>query len=107
MRCYFCFFPVIRLKSRKKTSQQKKDTLEFIEYRDFEVAFKSGKDVKQLRNSFDFESILVLDSTRAKVLFEFDPQLRENLNYASAAAKLRESTVGFVTDFESLRDVLQ
>lgn len=110
-KCLVLLFLIFSCNSNEKQenniSQQNSDTLKFIEYKDFELAYKSGKNMKQLSNNFDFLSILLLDSTHAKTLFKFDPKLKVNLTHASASAKLSESTVAFRTYLETLRDVLQ
>jgi hypothetical protein len=86
--------------------KQETDTLQFLEYDDFESVFKSSQDMQQLVKDYDFRSILLLDSTLAEVLYEFDPALREDFYSATLASRPNESVVRFRTDFEKLRDLL-
>jgi hypothetical protein len=86
--------------------KQETDTLQFLEYNDFESVFKSSQDMQQLVKDYDFRSILLLDSTMAKALYEFDPELKEDFHSATLASSPNESIVRFRTDFEKLRDLV-
>ncbi|TDE18548.1 hypothetical protein [Dyadobacter psychrotolerans] len=88
------------------TSEQEEVILEFIDYQDFEKVFRVNRNSELITKKFDLVSILLLDSTNAEILFKLDPKLEEDFHYAMLVSRLSMSTVGFVTDLETLRDVL-
>jgi hypothetical protein len=113
MRSMNIYYPFILLISCYPNREQnvsiskvKEDTLKFVQYSDFEHAFKFDSNSRKLRADFDLISILLLDSTRKETIFKLDSELCMNFRDYSDAARFNKATVGFVTESLTLKEVL-
>lgn len=87
------------------TLKQERDTLQFVEYKVIESTFKSGQNVKRLKEDFNMFSGLLLDSIMAKVFYDHHPG-QVPLHEYWLMGRLSKSTVGFRFEAKTLKDVL-
>jgi len=93
-------------KHSTKKAASSVNSLRFVECNSFEAAFKRDPDLKKLSNSYDFKWILLLDSTYADAIYEFDPKLREEVHDALLVCKPNDQTIGFRTEVRNLKALL-
>lgn len=84
----------------------KMDTLKYIEFKEFEAKLESGSSIQELHRRFDVHAILLLDTTKADQLYQSDIKLQQELNEDLAILKDCETVVGFYTELNNLKDVL-
>jgi hypothetical protein len=84
-----------------KTMSQEK----FVNYQEFELAYKETQNLNILSQKFDLLTLLLLDSSHKQKIFKFNSELEELYRHYSNGLSINESTVGFVTqtcDIENL-----
>lgn len=76
----------------------------FVTVADFDESL-ADSDLSSLEGEFDLLKILLLDSSKQNLIFEYDPELKEPFVEYSKSLQLSRKTVGFVTDLTTIRSI--
>ncbi|NEN25326.1 hypothetical protein G3O08_17655 [Cryomorpha ignava] len=78
----------------------------FVSVADFNY-YLPGSDLGSLEREFDLLKILLLDSSKQALFFEYDPELKELFFEYSKSLQLSKKTFGFVTDLTNIKLIFE
>lgn len=102
LKYIFFFFLFVSCKS---TKDHKSDTLNFVDYSDFELELSNHQDLEKINQKFNLIFIFLLDSAKLDSFYEYDPELKDLVSHYSNGLGLNNSTVGFSTNETSIKNI--
>jgi|SRR5690554_1447600 len=76
----------------------------FVSVADFDYSL-AGSNLSSLESEFDLLKILLLDSSKQNLFFDYDPELKELFFEYSKSLQLSKKTLGFVTDLTKIKSI--
>lgn len=76
----------------------------FVSIADFENSLKDSN-LNSLAVAYDFLKIMLLDSSKEGLLFDYDPEIKELFSEYKKSMQLSKETVGFATDKADIKQV--
>jgi len=82
--------------------------IKFVYYDDLEFDLsKSNINLEEISKKYDFLKILLLDSSKKQLLFEFDAELKIDYADFSKGLELSNSTVSYKTGVNDIREIFK
>lgn len=100
------FILIIFVLGCRGNKQEDSASLKFTDYSDYVTAYRKNPDLRKMEKDYDMFQLLLLDSTNANLYFKISPSLRDDYIAAAKTISAREFTLGFLTDAETLRELI-